>query len=78
MPDRVTQSSSSSTQYVTWVSDFLPEDLPAEIRKDTRIFFYNYDSYWKRDAVQTRLWNLGNGLLEHISAGVRRYEEVRT
>lgn len=62
---------------MNWVSDFLPNDLPTAIRKDTRIFFYNYDSYWKRDAVQTRLWNLGNGLLEHISGGIRHLGEVR-
>lgn len=56
-------------------SDLLPEDLPIEICRDTRIFFYNYDSHWERDAVQTRLWNLGNGLLEHISGGIRRSKE---
>ncbi|KAK3937341.1 putative kinesin light chain [Diplogelasinospora grovesii] len=50
-------------RYVTWVSDFLPEDLP---RDDVRLFFYNYDSYWKRDALHTRLFNLGDALLEQI------------
>jgi hypothetical protein len=75
-PHEVAESSHTDAKYVTWVSDLLPEDLPTEVRNDTRIFFYNYDSYWKRDAVQTRLWNLGNGLLEHISAGIRRSEEV--
>jgi hypothetical protein len=74
--DRAVESAPDSEQYVTWISDFLPEALPAAIRKDTRIFFYNYDSYWKRDAVHTRLWNLGNGLLEHINAGIRQSEEV--
>ena len=62
---------------MNWISDFLPDDLPPTTRKDTRIFFYNYDSYWKRDAVHTRLWNLGNELIEHIHAGIRRSEEVR-
>jgi hypothetical protein len=63
-------------QYVNWVSDFLPDDLPPSTREDARIFFYNYDSYWKRDAVHTRLRNFGSGLLEHVK-GIRRSEEVR-
>lgn len=56
---------------MNWVSDFLPNDLPPEVRKDTRIFFYNYDSYWKRDAVYTRLTSVGNNLLEHIDGQAR-------
>ncbi|CAP80021.1 hypothetical protein PCH_Pc12g03940 [Penicillium rubens Wisconsin 54-1255] len=49
------ETQSNSEQDVNWVSDFLLSDLPPEVRKDARIFFYNYDSYWKRDAVYTRL-----------------------
>jgi len=64
-------------QYVNWVRDFLPDDLSSSTSEDARIFFYNYDSYWKRDAVHTRLRNFGTGLLEHIK-GIRRSEEVRT
>jgi hypothetical protein len=71
------ESAPGSEQYVTWISDFLPNDLPPAIRKDARILFYNYDLYRKRDAVHTRLWNLWNGLLEHINVGIRRSEEVR-
>lgn len=67
----------NSDRYVNWVSEFLPDDLPPITRKDTRLYFYNYDSYWKRDAVQTRLWDLGEKLLEHIKTGIRRSEEVR-
>ncbi|KAJ5960017.1 uncharacterized protein N7479_007167 [Penicillium vulpinum] len=59
-------------QYVNWVSDFLPSDLPPEVRKDARIFFYNYDSYWKRDAVYTRLQSVGTHLLEHIDGQIRQ------
>lgn len=60
----------------SWVSDFLPQDIPAVFHKDVRIFFYNYDSYWKRDAVQARLWSLGKSLLDHISSEIRGKEEV--
>ena len=51
---------------MNWVTDFLSDDLPPEIRRDARLFFYNYDSYWERAAVYTRLQTLGNDLLEHI------------
>ncbi|KAK4667919.1 LOW QUALITY PROTEIN: uncharacterized protein QC764_0111100 [Podospora pseudoanserina] len=61
-------------QFVNWVSDFLPSDL---FRRDVRLFFYNYDSYWKRDAVHTRLTNLGNELLEHIG-GIRMSEREQS
>jgi hypothetical protein len=61
-----------------WVSDFLPEDIPAAFHKDVRIFFYNYDTYWKRDAVQTRLPRLGKGLLDHIVSDMRTTDEVGT
>ncbi|KJZ70348.1 hypothetical protein HIM_10277 [Hirsutella minnesotensis 3608] len=67
---------SDSEQYVNWVSDFLPNDLPPAIRGNVRIFFYNYDSYWKRDAVYTRLPNLGSDLLERIGQ-VRLSDEER-
>lgn len=75
--DAPEEALSESERYVTWISDFLPDDLPQTARKDIRMFFYNYDSYWKRDAVQTRLWNLGNSLLEHISGKIRPSERVR-
>ncbi|KAK3361036.1 hypothetical protein B0T24DRAFT_671680 [Lasiosphaeria ovina] len=58
-------------RFVNWVSDFLPGDILPASSTDVRIFFYNYDSYWKRDAVHTRLTNLGNELLEHINGGIR-------
>lgn len=74
--DALDEALSDSKRYVTWISDFLPDDLPSTARRDVRMFFYNYDSYWKRDAVQTRLWNLGNSLLEHINGEIRLSERV--
>jgi hypothetical protein len=58
------------------ISDFLPQDIPAAYHKEIRIFAYNYDSYWKRDAVQTRLRSLGESLLDDIESGIRREEAV--
>ena len=65
-----------SERFVNWVTDFLPGDIVPEGDTDVRIFFYNYDSYWKRDAVHTRLTNLGNELLEHINGKIRLSETV--
>ncbi|KAK3368554.1 hypothetical protein B0H63DRAFT_77770 [Podospora didyma] len=75
--DTPEEAGTDSERFVNWVSDFLPGDiLPAS--KDVRIFFYNYDSYWKRDAVNTRLTNLGNELLEHINGEIRISETERS
>ncbi|KAK4649973.1 hypothetical protein QC762_0105260 [Podospora pseudocomata] len=67
------EAATDNEQFVNWVSDFLPSDLLPAVSRDVRLFFYNYDSYWKRDAVHTRLTNLGNELLEHIG-GIRMSE----
>ncbi|KAF1922859.1 uncharacterized protein M421DRAFT_338260 [Didymella exigua CBS 183.55] len=61
-----------------WVNDFLTQDIPKVFHEDIRIFFYNYDSYWKRDAVQTRLWRLGKSLLDGMCSLIRGTEEERT
>lgn len=73
---RTEEALPSGEEYVNWVSDFLPSDLPADVRTDTRIFFYNYDSYWKRDAVYTRLQTVGTHLLEHIDGQIRQSKHV--
>ncbi|OJJ84728.1 uncharacterized protein ASPGLDRAFT_170633 [Aspergillus glaucus CBS 516.65] len=61
-------------EYVCWITDFLPEDIPSPQREDVRLFFYNYDSFWQRDAVQTRLYRLGAEMLERIRH-IREKEE---
>ncbi len=70
------ESRSGHQEYICWITDFLPEDIDAASRQKIRVFFYNHDSYWQRDAAQDRLWNLGNNLLHHISSRIRRTEEV--
>lgn len=70
-PGDPTSRCSDGTQFVNWVKDFLPSDLSEDKYEDTRIYFYNYESYWKRDAVNTRLATLGNELL-HSIRGIRR------
>lgn len=61
---------------VNWVTDYLPYDLPAHILPYTRLFFYNYDSYWLRDAIEARLWAMGEKLVSQISLQIRRSDEV--
>lgn len=77
--DKPEEAATDSERFVNWVSDFLPGDiLPAAGSSDVRIFFYNYDSYWKRDALYTRLTHLGNELLEHINGEIHTSETVST
>jgi hypothetical protein len=66
----------SGDEDVCWVTNFLPHDLPSPVRRKTRIFFYNHDSYWKREAVQTRLWNLAGNMLHHVREKIHRTYEV--
>lgn len=75
---QVSQSESllDTKKRVCWISDFLPQDFSPTIRKSTRAFFYNHDSYWQRDAVQARLWSLGEGFLQRIRASIRNSDEV--
>lgn len=63
-------------QDVCWVTDLLLDDIAPAARRKTRLFFYNHDSYWQRDAVQTRLWNLAGNMLHHVRERIRRTQEV--
>jgi hypothetical protein len=72
----VAASLPESDRYVTWVTDFLPDDILSQTGQKPRIFFYNYDCYWKRDALPDRLYTMGNKLLENISSEIRRSDEV--
>ncbi|KAK4193989.1 hypothetical protein QBC40DRAFT_344403 [Triangularia verruculosa] len=76
--DTSEEAAPANERSVNWVSDFLPEDLPPAVRRDVRMFFYNYDSYWKRDAVHTRLTHHGNELLEHINGEICVSEAERS
>ncbi|KAF3802337.1 hypothetical protein GCG54_00003796 [Colletotrichum gloeosporioides] len=47
------------------ISDFHHEDFQAS-QRNIRMFFYNYDSYCKKDAVRLRLMTPRNEILEDI------------
>ena len=68
--------SSNTSEDICWVAKFLSEDIDSVICKKLRVFFYNHDSYWKRDAIETRLSNLGSNMLHCINSEIRRTEEV--
>ncbi|KAE8366385.1 hypothetical protein BDV27DRAFT_155999 [Aspergillus caelatus] len=50
-------------RYVNWVTDFFCEDLPADVQKNTRVFFYNYEV-----AIQERRTRLGQELFQEVSS----------
>ncbi|KAI0376669.1 hypothetical protein F5Y04DRAFT_285613 [Hypomontagnella monticulosa] len=54
-------------KHVNWITDLLYDDLPPHLKKSTRIFFYNYDSYWSRDGIEERRARLGQELFEHLA-----------
>lgn len=51
---------------VNWVTDFLPDDLPDALRQRTRAFFFNYNSYWQRDASWGRRRVFAQELLHEV------------
>ena len=55
-------------EYIYWVKDFLAPDLAAAGHEGIRLFYYNYDSAYYRDASEKRLQDLGDQLLSRISS----------
>ena len=69
-------ASSSESGYINWVVDFLPNDLPGDVKNGTRLFFYNYNTYWKRDAVKTRLARISLEFLGNLRNQIERETSV--
>jgi hypothetical protein len=61
---------------VCWVTDLWIDDIPAEVRRKTRVFFYNHDSGWRRDGVQARLSTLAGRML-HELRGITQVRQSR-
>ena len=64
-------------EYVHWVEDYLAPDLASTGRKGIRLFYYNYDSAYYRDASEKRLQDLGDQLLSRISSRRQSLKPVR-
>ena len=65
-------------QYVDWVRKYLISDLADQCGADIRIYLYNYDSAYSRDAPAKRLRDLGNQLLAKITSRKLSATKVRT
>lgn len=65
----------SSKEYVCWITDFLPNDISSPMCEEVRLFLYNYDSFWQRDAVKTRLFELGEGMLQKLRE-IQKTEDI--
>ncbi|KIW70685.1 hypothetical protein PV04_02930 [Phialophora macrospora] len=70
-------NSAVSYEYVWWVRDLLPEDIPPSIRENIRAFHYNYDSSYLREAPQTLLRGLGNALVHDLDGMLEETENGR-
>jgi hypothetical protein len=66
---------SGAKVYVNWITKFLVADLDHTNSSTTRMYFLNYDSYWKRDALDTRLRSMADKLLSSLEH-VRNSETV--
>ncbi|KEQ57652.1 uncharacterized protein M437DRAFT_61128 [Aureobasidium melanogenum CBS 110374] len=69
-------SASRAKRYVNWVTEFLVHDVYCADQFTPRVFFFNYDSYWKRDALETRLCSMADKLLASLELA-RGSETVR-
>ena len=64
-------------EHVYWVNDYLVSDLASNGHRGIRLFYYNYDSAYYRDASEKRLRDLGCQLLSRISSTRQSLASVR-
>lgn len=63
---RQRSSKQDSTDSVCWPTDLLPDRLEKANRRRDRVWFYNYDSKWYKDAVHAQLADLAKCMLHCI------------
>lgn len=64
-------------KYVYWVNDYLAPDLASKYCRGIRLFYYNYDSAYYRDASEKRLQDLGEQLFSRVTSRRRSLKSVR-
>lgn len=64
-------------KYVYWVNDYLAHDLVSKGVHGIKLFYYNYDSAYYRDASEKRLQDLGDQLMSRISSRRQSLTSVR-
>ncbi|OQN95497.1 hypothetical protein B0A48_18369 [Cryoendolithus antarcticus] len=70
-PDTTWTATLPGSRPIAWIEDILPYDLPRGIRPSIRIWYYNYDSYWKRNALRTRLKHTGDDFRSRLKGLTR-------
>lgn len=66
----------ASQDDVCWIIEWHSNTL-AKFSQNIRVFFYNYDSYWKRNAIQTRLSKLEVKLEQDSIFMIRKMNQTR-
>ncbi|KAJ5160872.1 uncharacterized protein N7482_007876 [Penicillium canariense] len=66
---------SGNESSVRWIRDFLPDDILPTHRDNIRVFYYNHDTYFWRDAPQSDLETLALAMLSRIKSQIRRNEQ---
>ena len=71
-----TATNEDTARLVHWVTDFLLAGLSRDIAQKTRIYFFNYDTNWRRDALEARLNHISEKLLLSLQDLVRQNATV--
>jgi hypothetical protein len=74
---RGTQDSKKVNAPIDWITHLAPYDLEPKFLKGARMFYYNYDSYWFRDAIEVRLEDLATKLLVDMHSNRQISGKVR-
>jgi hypothetical protein len=61
---------------VNWVRDFFWKDLPQEWQDNTRLFFFNHDTWWEKDALYDGLDEVATKFLEGIHKKFKTTDNV--
>lgn len=75
-PD-TTWTAKSTNGTIRWIEDYLWEDLSLSVKQSIRIFYYNHDTYWKRDSASARLSSVAEDLLFEVKQHLHRHPAHR-
>lgn len=55
-----------------WVTELFLPSIPDELSKSTSVYFFNYNSYWVRDALVFRTKHISDDLLGHLAVSLKK------
>ncbi|KAH6705334.1 hypothetical protein BKA61DRAFT_147868 [Leptodontidium sp. MPI-SDFR-AT-0119] len=61
------RSNAVKSSPVDWIIHLLPQDLQPQNLKSSQLFYFNYDSYWFRDALESQIDDLADKLIVDLS-----------